>query len=84
MIMVQNMKTGSPALQHRELLAEVALTSWWRSTKIPTWTSSSAWTSSKAIDFQLLMKPPWGTARSFERNNCSVDAWMTGELTAIR
>lgn len=53
MIMVQNMKTGSPAFGAIEnSLNEVVFNQIWRRYKIPTYSSASAWTSSKTIDFQ--------------------------------
>jgi len=53
MTMVQNMRTGAPAFGAiGNSLNEVIFNQMWRTYQVPSWSSASAWTSSKAIDFQ--------------------------------
>ena len=53
MLMVQNMKTGNPTFGDiGNILAEAAFNQMWRYYKIPCFGNSSAWTNSKAIDYQ--------------------------------
>jgi len=50
---MQDMRTGSPAFGAiGNSLDEVVFNQMWRKYGVPTWSSSSAWTSSKQIDFQ--------------------------------
>ena len=50
---MQDMRTGSPAFGAiGNSLNEVVFNQMWRRYGVPTWSSSSAWTSSKQIDFQ--------------------------------
>ena len=52
-INMQNMRQGSPACGAIEnSLSETVFNQMWRKYKVPTWSSSSAWCSSKMIDFQ--------------------------------
>ena len=85
MIMAQNMKTGSPAFGNiGNSLAEAAFNQLWRRYKIPTWTISSAWTSSKAIDFQAAYETAMGALLGALSGTTVVlmHGGMTGELTA--
>jgi trimethylamine--corrinoid protein Co-methyltransferase len=53
MMMVQNMRTGSPSFSAIEnALGEVVHTQMWRHYKIPCWCSDSAWGDSKTLDYQ--------------------------------
>lgn len=53
MMMVQNMRTGSPAFSAIEnALGEVVHVQYWRHLGIPCWSSDSAWGDSKQIDYQ--------------------------------
>lgn len=53
MMMVQNMRTGSPSFGAIEnVLGEAMFCQVWNRYKIPTWISSCAWSDSKVIDFQ--------------------------------
>jgi trimethylamine--corrinoid protein Co-methyltransferase len=53
MMMVQNMRTGSPSFSAIEnALGEVIHVQMWRHYKIPCWCSDSAWGDSKQIDYQ--------------------------------
>lgn len=53
MMMVQNMRTGSPSFGAVEnVLGEAMFNQVWRRYQIPTWISSCAWCDSKVIDYQ--------------------------------
>jgi trimethylamine--corrinoid protein Co-methyltransferase len=53
MMMVQNMRTGSPSFAGIEnALGEAVHVQMWRHYKIPCWSSDSAWGDSKLIDYQ--------------------------------
>lgn len=53
MMMVQNMRTGSPAFGAIEnTIGEVVFTQMWRHYEIPSWSSTCDWSDSKMIDYQ--------------------------------
>lgn len=85
MTMVQNMRTGSPAFGSiANSLNEVCFNQMWQRYEIPTWSSSSAWTSSKAIDFQAAYEMSMA-ALACALSGASVvllHGGLTGELTA--
>ncbi|NLA27193.1 MAG: hypothetical protein GX878_07335 [Firmicutes bacterium] len=85
MMMVQNMRTGSPAFGNiGNSLADIVFNQIWRKYGIPTWTSSSAWTSSKAIDFQAAYEVATGALLGALGGSTVVilHGGLTGELTA--
>ncbi len=85
MTMVQNMRTGSPAFGSiSNTLIDVIFNQMWRHYRIPSWTSSSAWTSSKTIDYQAAYETSMAAFACALSGSSLVllQGGLTGELTA--
>lgn len=85
MIMVQNMVTGSPAFGAIEnSLSAVIFNQIWRKYKVPTFSTTCAWTSSKTIDYQAGYEMASATTANALSGACLVflQGGLTAQLTA--
>lgn len=85
LIMVQNMRSGSPAFGAiSNSMIEAVYNQVWRWYGVPNWTSASAWTSSKAVDYQAAYEASLAALSSAlsGANVVLLQGGLTGELSA--